>query len=557
MAPLLPFAAMDRKRSWRFVRLTTLTFFLSLVIFSYAFLTSGWRFQRPTTHSSQLEPEALLAEEVLPEPEAALHQLPPPPTSEELSWSAPLRDAYDVDNVVYPVTEFKQSDYNSANPLVMTILHDTRKIWMFVQGIGKQSIWDLETCWIGDTKLEVGKNNDHKRWVVAECAFPDRNVWDEGGAIDLKEFDGKGLKVSFVERISRRRRWLGTRFNYDVQRTMPPATTPVSEMPYKVCLVTELYNQTHVLKDWWNYYSNMGVDRFFLYDNDSGDDINGMFERDPSLSEKATLIRWPWNKAQPHAFMHGKLLADRLCQWTFFPDVDEFLYLKDCHPSYSEPSSTSSTPTTPHGQVPSFRHCIPDFITQQTQYDFENPHPENLKIAQIRLMPRTFGSSEMIHRPKQPYTLPEAFIHRSPFPNAYQRLQTKPLLHTRAAQLVTLVHFWNLLDESYETVKPQPEVDRAEVIHYKIQSWEDFMVKYNRPRVGYVNDWKVPEGMTRPLSRDVPPPGWREGTFFKGGSKGYDEVVNATVRDTEFRDWKRWMEGILSGREMGEVTWEE
>ncbi|KAJ3046075.1 hypothetical protein HDV00_003825 [Rhizophlyctis rosea] len=413
---------------------------------------------------------------------------------------------------VYPVEKLKDEHYNPDTPLIMTTLHDNHTMAVFVQGIGNMDSWDVTGCQIGTTSLitTMERIRRHKWWVVVECTF-------QHGS-DAREVDGGAVTLSFRDRGNKEgRRVITSEFGFDAKRTM---SDPVDvEIPYRTCVVTEVYNRTHALKDWLTYHHSIGVDHFIIYDNDSGDDLSGFISSN-DLSKLVTLICWPWSKAQAQSVIHGKTLADRLCQWTYFPDADEYLFLKHCISA---------------GAPPSFTHCLPTLITNYTSYDFSNPTQPS--TTQLLFTPKTFGSSNLIHRAREPYTVPETYTLRTPLPQAIQYLTTKAIVHTRSAILSTCIHSFSTSHGKHVKIP----MDDALLIHYKAQSWEDYMIKYTRPRNGYVKDWKLPEGLTSPLDRDRPPEGWFEGTFF-----GASELQEANVSDTEFRDWKRWMEGILA-----------
>ncbi|KAJ3042428.1 hypothetical protein HDV00_007384 [Rhizophlyctis rosea] len=433
--------------------------------------------------------------------------------------------ATDVASVIYPIADVKEEDYNPDTPLIMTVLHESKSLVAFVQGIGKMDSWDVTNCQVGNRVLTTSMSRiwRYKWWVVVECVFPEKGF-------HMRELDGGAVTLSFRNNGSGRK-VITSNFGFDSDKTLP---APIeSTLPYRTCIVTELYNQTHVLKDWLTYHNSIGVDHFIIYDNDSGDDLPTFIDTN-NFTDLVTLIRWPWTKSQPHAFLHGKLLADRLCHWTFFPDVDEYLFLKQCQ--HSRPPSANSS-TTMHKP---FTHCLPSLISNHTSYNFT--HPSTPHTTQLLLTPKIFSSSSIIRHPPQPYTLPETYTHRTPYPHTLSFSTPKPIIYTRAAKLSTWIHNFHTSTGRTTTLPIQV----AHLIHYKAQSWEDYMVKFVRPRVGYVKDWGLPEGLEWPLSRDKPPKGWEDGTFF-----GERTLKGPWVVDTEFRDWKRWMEGVLMGRGNG------
>ena len=434
------------------------------------------------------------------------------------SGQSPPFTAASIPAVLYPVDNITDDQYNPGTPLIMTALHDTKSLVAFVQGVGDMHKWVLAGCQVGHQALDTNTKDvwQHMWWVVVECLYPKDPAFDprtlNGGEITLtfREKDGSAMKV------------LTSTFPFSASRSIPHVPSRLSRLSYKTCIVTQLYNQTHILKDWATYHNRIGIDHILIYDNDSDDDLLGFIARE-GLSNLITVIRFPWGKSQAAAFLHGKVLADRLCHWTFFPDVDEYLFLKFCRPTMSPPS---------------FRHCLAEFIRNQTAYSFSSPDQRPPRNSQLLIVPKIFSSSNIVHRPPQPYTLSETFLLRSPLPHAHATLTHKPLINSRTAQLSTAIHRFKIAPPHTSTTI---STKIAELIHYKAQSWEDYMLKYNRPRNGFVRNWMLPKGLKWPLSRDRPPKGWREGTFFHGQR----ELANATVQDTEFRDWKREMERVL------------
>ncbi|KAF9624680.1 hypothetical protein IFM89_012973 [Coptis chinensis] len=95
---------------------------------------------------------------------------------------------------------------------------------------------------------------------------------------------------------------------------------------YELCACTMLWNQATSLREWIVYHAWLGVERWFIYDNNSNDGIEKVIEE--LNQEKFNVSRhvWPWIKSQEAGFSHCILKARRECKWVAFMDVDEFFY---------------------------------------------------------------------------------------------------------------------------------------------------------------------------------------------------------------------------------------
>jgi O-antigen biosynthesis protein len=87
-------------------------------------------------------------------------------------------------------------------------------------------------------------------------------------------------------------------------------------------IVAIVRNQAIYLGEWIRYHRAIGVDQFYLYDNESSDDTAGVARR-----FGCQVIPWPGRHMQQllahqHALTH---LRDE-CQWLAFIDPDEFIF---------------------------------------------------------------------------------------------------------------------------------------------------------------------------------------------------------------------------------------
>ena len=96
-------------------------------------------------------------------------------------------------------------------------------------------------------------------------------------------------------------------------------------MKEKLGLVAYFKDEAHIMREWLLHYSRLGVARFFLYDNGSGD----AYEKEIRKAEvNATVINAP-HLDQHKATVRGFRRARRECEWVIVCDLDEFFYPPD------------------------------------------------------------------------------------------------------------------------------------------------------------------------------------------------------------------------------------
>ncbi|KAB1205121.1 hypothetical protein CJ030_MR7G016765 [Morella rubra] len=96
---------------------------------------------------------------------------------------------------------------------------------------------------------------------------------------------------------------------------------------YELCMCTTLWNQAPALREWIMYHAWLGVEHWFIYDNDSDDGIEEVIKELELQNYNVSRQSWPWIKAQEAGFLHCALKARDECNWVGFFDFDEFFYL--------------------------------------------------------------------------------------------------------------------------------------------------------------------------------------------------------------------------------------
>nr|GEV88915.1 glycosyltransferase family 92 protein [Tanacetum cinerariifolium] len=78
---------------------------------------------------------------------------------------------------------------------------------------------------------------------------------------------------------------------------------------HQVCVCTMVRNQARFLDEWVTYHGQIGVERWFIYDNNSDDDIEETIESLVGRGYKIIRQAWPWIKTQEAGFSHCALRA--------------------------------------------------------------------------------------------------------------------------------------------------------------------------------------------------------------------------------------------------------
>ena len=96
------------------------------------------------------------------------------------------------------------------------------------------------------------------------------------------------------------------------------------ERTYNVSICTIFKNEAPYLKEWIEFHRIVGVDHFYLYNNNSEDEFRDILA--PYLSAGiATLVEWPRNQAQMEAYWHCVDHYRTETRWLGFIDIDEFV----------------------------------------------------------------------------------------------------------------------------------------------------------------------------------------------------------------------------------------
>ena len=93
---------------------------------------------------------------------------------------------------------------------------------------------------------------------------------------------------------------------------------------YEVSLCLIFKDEAPYLREWLEYHILIGVDHFYLYNNNSTDNFSEILE--PYIhSGKVTLINWERNYCQVGAYEHCYNMRKNETHWLGYLDTDEFL----------------------------------------------------------------------------------------------------------------------------------------------------------------------------------------------------------------------------------------
>nr|GMC88084.1 glycosyltransferase family 92 protein RCOM_0530710 [Ipomoea batatas] len=289
---------------------------------------------------------------------------------------------------------------------------------------------------------------------------------------------------------------------------------------YELCVCTMVWNQAFALREWIMYHAWLGVERWFIYDNNSNDGIKDVVDELEMQNFNVTRHVWPWIKTQEAGFSHCALRAKAECNWVSFMDVDEFFYFP-----YSTPQHQRFRQLGYAGEN-SLRDLVANFSASSTT------------LAEIRTACHSYGPSGLNSPPSQGVTV--GYTCRLKSPERHKSIIRPDALDTT---LLNVVHHFHLKKGFQYLNLPQ---GTAVINHYKYQVWEVFRAKFFRRVATYVADWQENQNEG---SRDrapglgteaIEPPNWRL-QFCEVWDTGLRDFVLANFADssTGLLPWER------------------
>lgn len=108
----------------------------------------------------------------------------------------------------------------------------------------------------------------------------------------------------------------------------------VSEKKYNVSVGAIFKNEAPYLKEWIEFNHLVGVEHFYLYNNNSEDDYKSVLS-EYIESGLVTLIDWPHNQAQMRCYKDCIKHFKEETKWLGFIDIDEFIVPKKDNDIYT------------------------------------------------------------------------------------------------------------------------------------------------------------------------------------------------------------------------------
>lgn len=282
------------------------------------------------------------------------------------------------------------------------------------------------------------------------------------------------------------------------------------EGKFELCVCTMVWNQASAIREWVKYHSWLGVERWFIYDNNSDDGIDEVVQELDLENYNVTRHVWPWIKTQEAGFSHCALKAKDECNWVSFMDVDEYYYFPYSNSGYDRFRALGFAPQG------SLRALVANLSSSSSS------------VGEIRTSCHSFGPSGLTSPPSQGVTV--GYTCRVQSPERHKSIIRPDALD---ATLLNVVHHFHL-KEGYSYLNlPQSS---AVINHYKYQVWEVFRAKFYRRVATYVADWQQNQNEG---SRDrapglgteaIEPPDWPQ-RFCEVWDTGLRDFVLANLAD--------------------------
>ncbi len=122
-------------------------------------------------------------------------------------------------------------------------------------------------------------------------------------------------------------------YSYTTQYTIKLFVLPFLRRPnfnkkYKVSICGMFKDEGPFLKEWIEYHLLVGIDHFYLYNNNSSDNYKEVLE--PYIAKEiVTLIEWPYDHSQMKCYKHFHDTYRHETTWYTYLDIDEFFCLRE------------------------------------------------------------------------------------------------------------------------------------------------------------------------------------------------------------------------------------
>ena len=114
---------------------------------------------------------------------------------------------------------------------------------------------------------------------------------------------------------------------------MLPIRVKVRDKKYNVSICGIFKNEAPYLREWIEYHRIVGIEHFYLYNNNSEDDYLAVLA--PYIEEGlVTLIQWPEKQSQIKCYLDCISKYSKDTKWLGFIDIDEFVVPKATNSVY-------------------------------------------------------------------------------------------------------------------------------------------------------------------------------------------------------------------------------
>ncbi|GER55963.1 hypothetical protein STAS_33668 [Striga asiatica] len=426
---------------------------------------------------------------------------------------------------------------NSWENLAYEAVLDRDSVVVFVKGLnlrpGRESNPSPFTCHFGLFEKQ-SKNTNNSYTLSTRALTAAQEVVRCPLPIALRKIDHKSqqirITVGFTPRVHHNRALVPSVAKIIIDSSKPKSrdnnnnNNKTIKKRHELCVCTMVWNQASAIREWIMYHSWLGVEKFFIYDNNSDDGLDEAVERLNLENYKVSRRIWPWVKTQEAGFSHCALRARDECHWVSFMDVDEYFYFP-----YSTPAHQMYRPLG-HATMFALRELVSNF---------------SANVGEIRASCHSFGPSGLSVRPVKGVAV--GYTCRLQSPERH-----KSVVRPEAVDptLLNVVHHFKLR-EGFDYVNLP--LGTVMINHYKYQVWEVFRAKFYRRVATYVVDWRENQNEG---SRDrapglgteaIEPPDWPK-RFCEVWDTGLRDFVLANLADlsTGLLPWERGS-GLGSG----------
>ena len=214
---------------------------------------------------------------------------------------------------------------------------------------------------------------------------------------------------------------------------------------FKITIAAIVKDEARFLPEWIEYHRMMGVEHFFIFNNNSSDGIESVLRRYVNYG-LVTLVSWTFHPGQVYAYSYAIKVFGHTTEWMALIDVDEFISM-------------------PSGEL------LPQFMDTLSAVD------------QILVPWAMFGSSG--HESVPPGLVTENYVHRAIKPSHMVKSIVRPEAVTQAEVHQSRTRRGLTVNEKMEQVpevwrQPNATFDRIRINHYYVKSREDWAAKIRR-----------------------------------------------------------------------------